>query len=508
MAKLSHYGPCTSCGSADNLATYVDDEGEVVNTYCFTPGCTHRHKTDKPQWPQGVHWDIPERGLSKETCIKYDVRQVGNTHYFPYYGSDAKVAAIEYRDYLFAKGSIGHFKTQGSTMKLFFGTQAVHTNKVVAVAFGVYDAMAVYQVTGVPCLSTSDSRLKSCISHNYQWLASFQKIVIVPDNDESCTKALSEVEGMLPRSQVYLARLSFKDAGEYLTRDLGPMLKQAFYSALPLAGNLFVSNSAELLAIDDGLGIGTLSGTYIDRYIGGFRPGEVTIVMGAPTAGKTTYMRHVLASLVKSSVSCAVLSSEEGPKKFVGKLGNHIVQRMRTREDLPGLTELLSERLQVYALDEYKPTDVESFIITAVKAFGVKIVVIDNVSAISDAASLTSDVSNFIKLFNKLAAKLQCHIIVVSHTGRTIGADDDKMDDVALMQTGFGSSAIEKFAWNIVLVARKPSDPVGKIHVLKNRELGVRGIGKFLAAFDEESWTIIESGISQQSEVINAVSVR
>ena len=320
-------------------------------------------------------------------------------------------------------------------------------------------------------------------------------------------KALSEVEGMLPRSQVYLARLSFKDAGEYLTRGLGPMLKQAFYSALPLAGNLFVSNTAELVAVDSTLGIGTLSGTYIDRFIGGFRPGEITTILGAPSAGKTTFVRHLLANFIGSRVNCALLSSEEGPKKFVGKLSNHIVKRQRTREDLPGLTELLTERLQVYALDEYKPSDVESFIVTAVKAFDTKVIVIDNVSAIADANSLTSDIANYIKLFNKLSASLQCHIVVVSHTSRSIGAEEDsKMDDVALMQLGFGSSAIEKFSWQVVLVARKPTDVVAKIHVLKNREIGPRGCGKFLAAFDEESWTIIESGISQQSEVSNANS--
>jgi hypothetical protein len=61
----------------------------------------------------------------------------------------------------------------------------------------------------------------------------------------------------------------------------------------------------------------------------------------------------------------------------------------------------------------------------------------------------------------------------------------------------------------VVLVARKPSDTVGKIHVLKNRELGPRGCGKFLVTFDEATWTIVEAPINNTvKEVTDGVASR
>lgn len=502
MGKLSHYESCSNCGSKNNKAVYVDEAGEVESKYCFTPGCTFRHKVEAINWPIGVHWEIEERKLTKATCVKYDVRQEGMTHLFPYY-HEGKVVAYEQRNLLFKKRAPGYFSTKGSTMKYFFGMQAVHTKNILAIAFGTYDAMSVYQATGIPCLSTSDSRLKACIQHNYQWLLSFGKIVFLPDKDEACMKALSDVEDMLPRSTTYISTLSFKDPNEYLVKGMESLLKQAFYSALPMAGNLFVQNPSQFVSLDNTPGIGVLSGTYIDKFLQGFRAGEVTIVMGSPTVGKTTYSRHLLANFMRSRVNVALLTSEEGPKKFLGKLANHVVQRMRTQEDIPLLSELFDQRMQVYAKDEYTFDDIEAFVVTAVRAFDTKVVLIDNVSAIADAASLNADISKYVKMFNRLAAKLECHIIVISHTSRSVGAEDT-LDETALMQLGFGSSALEKFGWNIVLVARKPSDPVAMIHVLKNREVGVKGIGKFLAAFDEAMWTIVESGLESMKETVDA----
>jgi len=495
MGRLSHYESCTSCGSRDNLAVYITDSGEVENKYCYTPNCTYRYRASLPSWPRGKHHALPDRGLTLDTVTKYDVGSSGGTyvHHLPYY-DDNNVVAIEHRDYRWHKREALHFATEGSNRTTWFGKQAVHTKNIIAIAFGCYDAMSVYQATGIPCISTSDSRLKLCVQKHYQWLTGFSKIVILPDRDAACRAALTQVEDMLPRSTTYVASLSYKDPNEYIMRGQSSLLKQAFYSAMPMAGNLFVSDMGALLAAPT-TSIGTLSGTHIDKYLRGFRAGETTVVMGSPSVGKTTYSRHLLASFLKSHVSCALISAEEGATKFVPKLANAIVQRMRTKEDMIPLTQLLDERLKVYSKDDYDADSIRAFIVTACRAFGSKMILVDNISAIARSEMLNADVGNYMKLFNALAKELQCHIIIISHTSRTVNVDSSTMDATALMQLGFGSSAIEKFAWNVILLQRKPRDLTATVQVLKNREIGPKGCGKFLTAYDDNSWTLVEAPV-------------
>jgi RecA-family ATPase len=150
----------------------------------------------------------------------------------------------------------------------------------------------------------------------------------------------------------------------------------------------------------------------------------------------------------------------------------------------------------VYSKDDYDADSIRAFIVTACRAFGSKIILVDNISAIARSEMLNADVGNYMKLFNALAKELQCHIIIISHTSRTVNVDSSTMDATALMQLGFGSSAIEKFAWNVILLQRKPEDLTATVQVLKNREIGPKGCGKFITAYDDNSWTLVEAPVN------------
>jgi twinkle protein len=490
MGKYSHSEPCPECGSKDNLVVYVDESGQVENKWCATPDCSYRYKQTlkPPKWPIGTHQPIPSRGLALGTVTKYDVRTYGTETLFPYY-SKGKVMAVEIRNSLFGKREAGHFTTAGNNSGLFFGTQAVHTKRVLAITFGCYDAMSVYQATGVACLSVSDSKLVKALRQNYEWLMSFEELVIVPDNDDSCRKAIDMADDLWPAS-TRLVQLAHKDANEYLQKKQPDLLKRAFYSAVPLAGNIIKSSVRGSVKTTVNQ-VGILTGTSIDRYLCGFRGGELTMLMSAPTVGKTTYVRHLIKQLLTSGIKVAVLSSEEGADRFINKLARNLASKSDlTRDEVDAIEDFLDNQTVWYDKHEYTHDYLERFVAASVKAYGCPIIVVDNVSGMARPEKLNEDIGNYVKQMMRLAEQYNCHILCVSHLSR--GSVDDSMNDVDMMQLGFGSSAIEKFSWNVVVLLRKPGDNVTTVRVVKNREIGAPGIGAFKMTYDARMHSFID----------------
>lgn len=501
MGKVSHYESCPECGSKNNLAVYTDVNGEVENKYCFTPGCTYRyHKTLVVKtWPKGKHQAIKHRGISQATCVKYDVRSHGPYVWFPYYRLEGqKVGAVKRRNFLFNKRAMGHMSTEGDIKGLFFGTQATHTKNMIAIAFGEFDAMSVYQVTGVACLAVSDSGFVTALRNHYHWLVKFQKIIIVPDQDESCRRSLEEAEDVLPKAQTYIATFAYKDANEYLQRRQGDLLKRAFYSAQPYAGNLFVDTLADLVTAEQQQ-LGLLSGTALDRFLLGFRAGELTTIMGSPTVGKTTYTRYLAASMIRSHIKMAIVSAEEGAKKYVPKLVRSIVEKSELdQSEKQALVPYLDEHVKLYKGGTFDVDNVAAFIRASVMTFGCRIILIDNLSAIARPEKQFEDIGNYINLFRRLVDELSIHIICVSHTSRVQVTEDLK--DTQLMQLGYGSSSIEKYSWNVVVILRQPTESRATIKVVKNREIGPKGCGTFYGEFNAETFGFREYVGTKQLE--------
>lgn len=441
-----------------------------------------------PRWPIGKHKAIPERGISQSTCVKYDVRTYNYEILFPYFHK-GQARAVEVRNNLYHKRQPGHFTTTGNNQGLFFGMQAVHTKRVLAITFGCYDALSIFQATGVACLSVSDSKLIKALKHNYEWLMAFEELIIVPDNDSSCRKAIEAADELWP-ANTKIVSLSHKDANEYSQKKQEDLLTRAFYSALPLAGNLIKSTVRGSITTEQQL-VGHLTGTAIDRLLCGFRDGELTSILGAPTVGKTTYTRWLLSRLISSNVKVAVISSEEGPNRYINKLARTMTScHVLTPDLVQACEEKLDEMTKWYSKYQYDVDKVTRFIAAATKAHNCKVVLIDNISAMSRPEKLNEDIGNYIMALNRLAEEYSCHIIVVSHLSR-VNADTE-MPDAELMQLGFGSSSIEKYSWNVAILLRKPSEELSIVRVVKNREIGPRGIGSYKLQYNPDTLDFTE----------------
>ena len=91
--------PCEACGSSNGAALYDD-----YHTHCFVCGVTAGGSSEgitshsKPKRTameiKGEIKSIPDRGITRSTCTKYEVIQDEISHYYPYtYGPSATIAS-------------------------------------------------------------------------------------------------------------------------------------------------------------------------------------------------------------------------------------------------------------------------------------------------------------------------------------------------------------------------------------------------------------------------------
>ena len=129
-----------------------------------------------------------------QTGDKFGVVQDGEHHYYPYADERGNIVAAKRR-----RVEDKTFSIQGSfNSAVLFGQQLFHSGgKYVTVYEGELDALAGYQLTGSQWPSVSirngaQAALKDCKAQ-YEWLNSFENIVICFDADEPGQKAAKEV---------------------------------------------------------------------------------------------------------------------------------------------------------------------------------------------------------------------------------------------------------------------------------------------------------------------------
>lgn len=303
-ALLGKY-PCPKCGSQDNLAVYVktDAEGkERLDGHCYTPDCkTYWSEKDlrengvfeagfvapkiKPviRTPitgdeyraliaRGVNHDTTMRdgslyrGITTETAAFYEHLFERNS-----LGDIIKVYYPETRDsFTKEKGSLQGYKTRvlpkvfgmgnvGATglSSDFSGQHKFRVGgKRVLIVGGEEDKLAAaqmlrdYQVARkqdaydrIPVVSTTagEGSLARTCQNQYDWLNTFEEIVLCMDNDEAGQKAVQEALKVLPEGKVFVMKTSGKDANKMLLDGQSKQFISNFYDAKPLVDTGIVS---------------------------------------------------------------------------------------------------------------------------------------------------------------------------------------------------------------------------------------------------------------------------
>lgn len=239
MSKFLKHGGCPKCGSTNNLAIYEDHE------YCFTEGCNYRKQTgenpietkDREGWttakekypltplPQKEQVGLKARGIDRATINKYKVTVNTNPDndveaIFPRFTADGEHIANQVRR------QDKQFRCEGDiNLGCLFGQNLFPMGgKSITVTEGYYDTLAAFQLTGsrYPNVGVmSASTAKKEIVDNFEYLNSFERIVINFDSDEPGQKAAKVVAGLFAPGKVCILSLQkAKDANDYLMEGL------------------------------------------------------------------------------------------------------------------------------------------------------------------------------------------------------------------------------------------------------------------------------------------------
>lgn len=481
--------PCPRCGSSDNLIVFDD-----LHEHCFSANCDY-HKNSSGHFMKREHTTtsnavknlrpinllpirLPKRRLLATTCSKYGMGVYDGQIHFPYY-KNGTVVGYKVRNPRVPKKDSRHFYVKGSISNILFGNQCVHNKNIIAITSGEYDACSIFQMVNISAVSLhSDGAAKGTITENLEWLETFEKIILCIDNDESGDKTRSIIRDIIRPYQLYdmIFPTGYKDASDLLVDKQSELFSRAFWAARPVpVKTIFSKKSIEEQLLNNwDIPKGIMTGIpRLDDNLKGLRPGELTTVLAKAYQGKSTFCRIVLNNiLARKEDKCLLISLEEQPVKYTRRLLHTYAGRpviMLTKEEREFLVNDMLSYLIVSKLNgRVEPKELSDCIEYAIRKDGVKVVLIDNLSAAVDRSRLFEETSKLVETTFSLAKQFDVHIIIVCHIHRT-----KKTEGGESIESGYGSSAIEHHSDNIITISRPDKENNRTtISLVKNREIG------------------------------------
>ncbi len=148
----------------------------------------------------------------------------------------------------------------------------------------------------------------SWIDTDYEELEKFKTIILAFDNDEAGKDAVEKIIKRMPEEvEIKIIDFSpYKDANEALLA--GENLKKYVDSAQVVEDESIVK--FEDIDIDTPVKRMSTGSLYLNRAIGGIRPGELNIFTGQGGSGKSTALNQIMLNVLKSGVNCLIYTPE------------------------------------------------------------------------------------------------------------------------------------------------------------------------------------------------------
>lgn len=321
-----HHQPCPfdDCNSSDGFSLYDDGDG-----YCFS--CKRVWRPDGAAAGEAVAYTYePLRGVSRETMERTGTRTRWNgetpTSLDYHYPNDGVK-----RRFLKKKA----FTTEGdmSSPMLFLSDKFPEgSGKAITITEGEQDALSVIEMIGwFPTVSVRSSTfaLADCKA-NYDYLSSFDKIILCFDNDEQGQKATEQVATLFDFNKVHIVSMheDKKDAGDYLLEGAEKAFKSVWWAARRYIPENILSSFSDVLRALEHRSTATtipIPWTNAQEMTFGIRTGETFLITGLEGQGKTEIVRALLYHALQEApvdMNFGAMFLEEMPQRtFQGLAG-------------------------------------------------------------------------------------------------------------------------------------------------------------------------------------------
>jgi twinkle protein len=459
------------------------------------------------------HQPLPARGLAQDTLEHFGyyfttLKDGTKVHAAPYFDEKGKLVAYKTRD------KLKQFRWFGDarSARLFGENKCRKGGKMICVTEGEIDAMSLSQAQAnkwpVVSVKNGAAGAKKDFQASLEFLESFEKVVIMFDNDEPGQKAALECAEVLSPGKAFIATLPLKDANEMLTEGRTPELITAMWNARAHRPDGIVPGTDvwEIVAAEQPSDAIPYPWEGLNRVLRGIRKAELVTFTAGSGIGKSAIVREIAYDAHKRGEVVGYIALEE-PLRRTALMFMGLELDRRVHLDRTGVSE---ERLKAaydktigsgrfFLYDHFGSLDLDNLLSKIrylARGCGCTLIVLDHISiAVSGIAEGDERrmIDNLMTRLRALVQELNVRMLIVSHLKRPQGTGHEEGARVELGQLR-GSGSIAQVSDACVGLERdqqgEQSD-LTTVRVLKNRWTGEAGIGCYLQ-FNKETGRLVE----------------
>ena len=524
-SEFIKHEPCPQCQSRNNLARYSDGHG-----WCF--GCGYREPANgetnefnntkiKTDMITGQVEALSKRQIDFDTC-KFFNYQTGEyngspVQIAPYYNSNYQIVAQHIRfpnkDFIW----LGDMNEVG-----LFGMHKWKGNqKMITITEGELDAMSVSKVQGnkwpVVSVPSGAKSAKKYIKKNLEYLESFEKVVLMFDNDEAGNIASIECAQLFSPKKALVSKLPLKDANDMLVSGRGKDIINHIWNARPYTpeGIIAGADTWDLVMQDDSKECTPYLWEGLNNKTKGIRKGEIVLFTAGSGTGKSQVCREIAFDLITKGKNVGYIALEESVARTVrglisidlnSKIHEEEVRRDFTEETLKKSWDKIQGH--TYFHKHFGSTDSENLmskIRFLVRGCDCDYVVLDHINMV--VSGIEGDERKLIDYtmtrLRSLVEELNFGLILVCHMKRLpdkTGHEEGAITSLSHLKGSHGLGQLTDICCGLERSQQnEETKDILTIRVLKNRYNGDTGVACSLH-YDRETGRLSEGDFSNVQE--------
>jgi twinkle protein len=474
-------------------------------SHCFSCGKTTitKDRMEEAVTPskleiKGTHKADLDSNITQATSEFYNVTTLDKELHFHYTNGKGQVVAKKVRTpdkkYIIS----GEWD---ETVPLFGMNLFSNKGKYVTIVEGERDALAAYQMMGskwpvVSIKNGAQTALKDC-RKAYEYLNSFEHVIICFDADEHGQKAATQVAELFGvKAKTVKHKQGYKDARDYLAVNAGKEFTDAWWAAEQYKPDGILNGEAlfeeVMQPIEKSAALYPWDG--LNKLTYGIRQAELVTITAGSGLGKSQVLREIVWHLLnKTTDNIGMFFLEESRRRtglgLMSMAANaplHLPTTEISEEDKKDAFERTLGTGRIWLHDHFGSTDIDN-IVSRVrfmgKALDCKYVFLDHITIVVSNQQNPDERKAIDEVMTKLRMLVQeigISLFVVSHLKRPEGRGHEEGASTSLAQLR-GSGSIAQLSDMVIGLERNGQAEdetlrnTTKVRVLKNRFAGVTG---------------------------------
>ena len=488
----NHANKCGVKGNFFEFQKKMGDKPEKLNEKPFKNKEKKTYNLPTEDVPKMENKQIPvykwlkARGFNDETIQHFHIGAKENTVILPFY-RNGQLINIKYRDILDKKA----MRMTKDGEHILFNRDNV-TSDTLIITEGEFDAMALHQY-GIEAVSVPNGASgMAWIEREWDFLETFDKILICFDQDDAGKEGASKVAVKLGLWNCSLVELPMKDANECLLKGVSKeIVEHCFDDTIELVPATLVSPTdfndkiQTLFAMGTRLFGDSTPWSELDSVLKGWRGSETTIWTGRNGAGKSTVLNQIVLDAAGKGKRCCIYSGEMAPERY---LRWAVIQYTNNNNPSPMAIEKalqwMDDKLYILNISAgIDPNKLLSDFEYAARRYDVKHFIVDSLMKVKlNDSDEYNEQKKFVSQLSDFSKKFNVHAHLVAHPRKT-ATDNDEPGKVDVK----GSSHITDLADNVIVLYRPSEEQKEKAKkknkkcsdllmcIKKNREFGYEG---------------------------------